>query len=93
MIERHDDLPRNVHDLNALLEAPKPGFLDSEGKLAWKNNVAVITFGKHRDHPLSRIPVDYLRWILDGNFPRDFKLIVSEALCGRFPVKKETLEI
>lgn len=88
-LERYDDLPRDVEALHELLHPTDPAWIDSQGKLAWRSGEAVLTFGKHRERRLEELvaqEADYLRWILQSDFPADTKAVIAEAMEGRYPV-------
>lgn len=87
---QHDDLPR---DLNAveLLFPKNPNAVDPDAKLLWKNAEACFNFGKYPGQSLKKISSSdpgYLQWICRSNFSPELKKIITEALEGKFPVKK-----
>lgn len=87
-MERWPDLPRDVAGLSDYGVARDPSWIDSEGRLAWRDGEACITFGRHSGRPLQdlvRHERDYLLWCLSKDFPLEFKALVREALQGRFP--------
>jgi DNA polymerase-3 subunit epsilon len=89
-LARYPDLPRDVAGLVDACRRKDPSWVDSGGKIAWMGEQAVLTFGKHRNRGLRQLVDDesnYLRWILDKDFPDDTKSVISEALAGRYPAK------
>ncbi len=102
-LERYSQMPREdmpegvvfeqnrdvLHDLSN----PKiPDAIDPGGRFKWRENEAVIGFGRNAGIPLKQIAVDnpdFLRWILKADFPPDVKQIASDALKGFFPEKKK----
>jgi DNA polymerase-3 subunit epsilon len=88
-LERYADLPGDIDALHAHLHPTDPNWIDSQGKVAWHSGEPVLTFGKHRDRPLRELVAEesnYLRWVLDKDFPEDTKSIIAEAIEGRYPV-------
>lgn len=84
----YPDLPRTVAELVAYCEQRDPSWVDREGKLAWRDGVACINFGKFQGVPLqhvARTDNGFLRWMLAKDFPEDTKTIVRNALAGRYP--------
>jgi DNA polymerase-3 subunit epsilon len=89
-LRKHPDLPRTVAELvEFLAEKRRPDYIDRTGKIAWRNGVAVVNFGKkHHGRPLREVPRDYLTWMLSAEFEEDTKDIIRRALEGRYPVKE-----
>lgn len=88
-LERYEDLPRDVEALHELLHPIDSTWIDIQGKLAWRCGEAVLTFGKHRERPLEDLVAkepDYLRWVLDSDFPADTKSVIARAMEGHYPV-------
>jgi len=90
LLEQNPDLPRDAKSLhNMLFETVKPGNLDPDEKIAWRNGVACMNFGKHAGTPLKSVPRQYLHWAInDGDFEEPTKEIMRDALSGRYPTKK-----
>lgn len=89
------DLPTTVAELAAYCENRDPSWIDSTGKLVWRNGEACIGFGKNVGVPLkvvARSDRSFLDWMLAKDFPDDTKRIVREALRGVYPVKPQTPE-
>ena len=79
-------LPDNVDELYTIFfETPADGFLDPDGKIAWRYGQATINFGKWAATSLDKVDKGYLRWMLDGDFTPEVKHIIREAMAGRFP--------
>jgi DNA polymerase-3 subunit epsilon len=90
-VERYPDLPTTVSGLHDFCHPQHPDWIDPDGKVMWKGESAVLTFGKHRDRPLQAIVAeapDYLRWVAGSNFSAEVVAIVTAALRGEFPVKR-----
>jgi DNA polymerase-3 subunit epsilon len=87
MLERCPDLPATVRELHDRLWPRDPSWLDSTGRIVWRNQEACLSFGKWNGRPLHQVPPDYLEWMLEGSFDADVKVIVRDALAGRFPIK------
>lgn len=86
-LEKYPELPDNVEELHKIFfETPAEGYLDPDGKLAWRFGKATINFGKYATVPLENIKdKKYLHWIMDGEFSDSVKRIIHEALKGNFP--------
>lgn len=84
-IVRHE-LPKRLSPLRDQIYRPKPGQLDSRGKLVWRFGEATLAFGKYNGRKLRDVPRDYLTWAVNkGDFPSEVKVILRDALQGRFP--------
>lgn len=86
-LARYDDLPDTPEAIEAWLQPPPPpGAADRAGKFVVRDGATVFNFGKHRGRPLAEVAAgapDYLRWLLQGDFPEDAKALVREALGRR----------
>lgn len=84
-------LPDDVKGLDDYCHEKDPNFVDSQGKLVWKEGVATFNFGsKVRGQSLQDVvetQASYLHWILGTNFSEELKEIIRKALDGDFPVK------
>ena len=92
-LDRYDDLPRNIADLEAVIHPKDPSWLDDEGKFVWEGNNVIITFGKHRGTSLGDLVQrerNYLEWILNGNFSTSVLSLVRDALVGKFPERSQS---
>jgi DNA polymerase-3 subunit epsilon len=91
-LDRYPELPRDVAGLDALFHLPDPRFLDSQRRFTWRNGEATFNFGARKGQTLrdvaSKSP-DYLEWMLNRDFSEDVKLLVVEALAGKFPIPPE----
>lgn len=87
-LSRWAEVPRTVRELSEFMFPKNPNGIDPDGKIAWVNGVACITFGKHSGKELKDVPRDYYTWaIREGNFSDDVKQIFRGALAGVYPVK------
>jgi DNA polymerase-3 subunit epsilon len=87
-IQKYTDLPDDVPGLHAAAHPRDPSWADADGKFVWRDDEIVCMFGKHRGRTLRELAdhhEDYLRWILNGNFPLDVKALVSAAINGEYP--------
>ena len=87
-LERYEELPREVGQLDAWIRRTKPDAVEPSGKFVWREGEAVFSFGKHQGKSLRSIvdtAPDYLQWILGSDFPSDSKQVVERALRGDFP--------
>lgn len=85
-------LPQDAKGLDDYCHEKDPNFVDAEGKLVWKEGVAIFNFGsKVRGKSLQDVvetQCDYLHWILGTNFSEEFKAIIRNALDGDFPSQR-----
>lgn len=83
-LKRYPDLPQTVDELHHLFfERVPEGYLDMEKKIALRNGEPCLAFGKHNGVPLTSVPPDYFRWMLEQNFFSDqVKKIVKETMEG-----------
>lgn len=82
-LERHGELPRDVHTLAEFCQQKKPGYLDVDGKLILVAGEPTINFGKWAGTPLAKVTKGYLYWILDGDFSSELKSLIRAELKGR----------
>lgn len=90
-IERYDDLPGTIEELDVFCHPTQPDWIDGEGKIIWSEEAAVLNFGKHKGKALKELAQDmpdYLRWICNADFPKDVVSLCRDALDGIFPEKK-----
>ena len=86
-LEKYDDLPVTVDELDEYCNPQDPSFIDRDGKLRWHNKEVVIGFGQKSGQSLRDLAdkeTGYLKWILRGDFDEEVKDIVRDALVGRF---------
>ncbi len=89
-VERYG-LPQDIPSLDLYCHEKPAEYVDQEGKLQWRGDEAFFSFGKVKGMTLrqaAKSNADYLRWILGADFSPEFKQIVSDALSGRFPVRR-----
>ena len=87
-LDRYADLPPGVDALSDYCSGRQNDWLSSDGRLAWRDGAARLTFGKHAGKSLQTMLKDepgYLRWILDKDFPEDMKRLINEAMSGQLP--------
>ena len=87
-VQRYEDLPQDVSGLHKFCHAKKPDWLDPAGKIVWRNDKAVLSFGKHKNRPLEQLASedpDYLKWIATADFSQEVISIARAALEGDFP--------
>ena len=59
----------------------------------WRGGVATVTFGEQAGTSLVDLAANdrsFLEWVLRKDFSDEVKVIVRDALSGRFPVRGET---
>ena len=92
-VKGYTDLPNTVEALHAWLSPPAPERIDADGKLVWKDGVAVVTIGAQSGRSLQDLAANdrgFLEWVLRKDFTDEVKTFVREALAGRFPVRGAT---
>jgi DNA polymerase-3 subunit epsilon len=86
-LARYDDVPDTPEAIEAWLQPPAlPGAADRTGKFVLRDGRPAFNFGKHRGRALADVASeapDYLKWLLQGDFPEDAKALVREALGRR----------
>lgn len=90
---RYEDLPRTVAELDALCNPKDPEALDPDGKLRWRDDEVVLSFGQKSGTSLRELVANessYLRWMLKKDFSDEAKTIVRNALDGRFPQRRKS---
>jgi DNA polymerase-3 subunit epsilon len=93
-LERYPELPADVDALADYCSGRQSDWLTADGRIAWRDGAARITFGKHAGKSLQTLSAEdpgYLRWILAKDFPDDLKRIVADAMAGRMPVVETSL--
>lgn len=87
-LKQHSELPHDINALQKFCSPRDPSYIDEEGKFIWYNGKATLNFGTHQGKTLeflSNNERDYLKWITTANFSSEVKLIVNEAIEGKFP--------
>ncbi len=87
-LDRYPTLPNDIDRLAEYCQDKQPDWLTADGKIAWRDGAARITFGKHAGKSLQTMKKEepnYLNWMLERDFPTDVKRVVSSALSGEFP--------
>ncbi|MCD4666665.1 3'-5' exonuclease [archaeon] len=87
-LEKHKDLPRDVSELDEFCNPKDPSWIDSEGKIIWSNNEAVLNFSGHKGKTLEYMQkneMGFLLWVMSKDFSSEVKMIVKNAIEGKFP--------
>ena len=91
-LNTYADLPKTVAALHDWLYPIDPNRIDADGKLVWRDGVAIVTFGAQAGTSLANLAADdrsFLEWVLRKDFSDEVKAIVRDALAGRFPVRSD----
>ncbi len=86
-LERYDDLPRSLDELDTYCLARPADWIDPDGKFRWSGDVAVVNIGDHAGTPLRDVDAGFLRWILKKDFSDEAKQIARDALNGKYPAR------
>ena len=90
-LAKHPELPREMAGLAEFSAARDADFIDSEGRLKFSGDEAVINFGKNSGRRLKDLAVEdpgFLRWMLRSDFSEEVKSVIRKALQGEFPTRK-----
>lgn len=85
-IARYEDMPLQLDALYA--HCKDPTWIDNDGKLMWRNDEAVMGFGKHKHRLLKEMVQNesgYLQWMAASNFSPTVVDIIKAAFRGEFP--------
>ena len=85
---KYPDLPTNPDELDHLLNERDPFNLDRDGKLRWVDGEITINFGKKKGTKIRDLVIEdpnYLKWIVRGDFARDTKDVIQNAIEGKWP--------
>lgn len=89
--EEIEKFPETLDELHQFCNQNQMTAIDPEGRFRWKDNEAVVAFGRNSGTPLRKLAVDnpdFLRWIIRSDFSPEVKKIASDALKGVFPVRE-----
>jgi DNA polymerase-3 subunit epsilon len=82
----YDDLPVTVEGLGAI--CVDPDSVDMAGKLRWEGQEIVMTFGKHKGIPLSKVDPGYFKWAkANGVFGPDVRELIDDVIWKKFPTR------
>ena len=90
-LAKHPELPREMAGLAEFSAARDADFIDSEGRLKFSGDEAVINFGKNSGRRLKDLAIEdpgFLRWMLRSDFSEEVKDVIQKALQGEFPTRK-----
>ena len=91
-LAKYPELPRDIAGLAAFCEQSEPDMVDRTRRFRWVGDDVVVNFGKFSGRQLKDIAQNepgFLRWIMRSDFPAEVQKIASDALIGKFPVKKQ----
>ena len=90
-LARHPELPREIDALAEFSDNTDPDAIDRTRRFKWNGDEVVVNFGKYAGRTLYDIAENepgFLRWIIKNDFPDDVREIASNALIGKFPVRR-----
>ena len=82
-LERYSDLPRTPAELEEALTPRDPLNIDRLGTLRWMRGELCVNFGRKKSTPLkelARQDRNYLKWIVNGDFPVEARLVCKRLL-------------
>jgi len=82
-LARYDDLPRGIGELATWIGAERGEGSERATKFTWREGEPVFAFGRHLGRTVGEVAretPDYLRWLLQADFPPEAKRVVAEAL-------------
>jgi len=91
-LRKYNDIPKTADGLHKFCAPRDNRFVTSDRKFLWKNNQAVLSFGKHKGKSLQWLVEherDYLIWMQNGDFSDETKTVIESALNGMFPSKDQ----
>ena len=83
------DTPDGIYEMTR-----DPDQVDFGGKIVWKGDDMVFTFGKEKGKPFRHVPHGYFRWVKSNNVvgPDAVEYVIA-ALNGRFLTRKEWTDV
>jgi len=80
----------NIEILDNFQYKKDENFYDDQRKFRWWNGKLYMMFGKYaRKYTLQEVAKKdrkYLQWILSADFSEDIKILINNALIGKFPI-------
>ena len=86
--EKYNDLPREIAELDRFCNPRDASWIDTTGKLKWADGEVTINFGRYAGRKLrelAKAEPNFLKWMLNKNFPRDVTDVIENAMKGNFP--------
>jgi len=90
-LKKYKNIPKNTNGLHKYCSVSDSRYVTTDRKFYWKNNEAVLSFGKHKGKSLQFLAEherDYLQWMQNGDFTDETQNVVADALRGIFPTKE-----
>jgi len=88
MYRAFPDLPDNVRDLHELLYPHDPNTIDHDRKFVFINEIPCFNFGKFKGLRINltdKEHINYLKWMLNGQFSEETKRIARDMISGKLP--------
>ena len=86
--ERYGDIPDSVEKIELEFNNIDPTKVDRSGRFKWENGEVVVNFGKKKGEKLRDLAQhdkNFLKWMVNGDFPIDTRNIAANAMKGEFP--------
>jgi len=91
-LEKYDDLPKTIDELDSFCNQKEPNWIDSTGKFKWIGGVPTVAFSKHAGRTIKEMAEKepgFFKWMIKASFPKDAVRIARDALEGKFPPNKK----
>lgn len=92
-LTENPSLPRTIRELAEISDPIREGNVDRKGKLILRFGEPTVAFGKYEGAPFMQSVLSdrrYWKWVAeDGEFAREFKAIVADALAGIPPRRSD----
>ena len=92
---KYKNIPKSTDGLHKYCAPRDSRYVTSDRKFYWKNNEAVLAFGKHKGKTLKWLAEnerDYLLWMQNGDFTEETKQVIANAFIGVFPERERASE-
>ncbi len=86
--QRYPDLPCTVDELGRICQPQQEDAVEPSGRLKWQGDEVIIAFGQKQGATLRELAAsepNYLKWMLNKDFPPEVKAVIRDALEGKFP--------
>ena len=85
---KYETLPRKLGELDEWIAPHDPLNADRNGMFRWKDGEWTVNFGKKRGESLKKLMLNepkFFKWMLNGDFDTEARMIAADVLEGRLP--------